>query len=1024
MNREDPLNQRGLIAVNASAGSGKTYALAKRYISLFLSQEKNRPSFKNILAITFTNKASKEMKQRIIQFFKETAFGTKEAREILSPLSLTKAVQKRAGELVDEMLSNYDFFQVKTIDSFMSSLLKACAFRLGRSASYETKTEHGEYLLKSLDREIEKALVNKKTKILLDSFLERLMFIENRLSWFPKEDILKILEQLMAQTSSLGKDFVSADNSTAQVLLKLKKKVYEKLKELYDNLPQKTNSIFRNKLGTLFGKEGEVFSFEDLPKNLADEDFPINKGGDISPKVQDLWESSRKGLMELATKEAYSFFNNYIEIFREVYDTFEENSKKEDILFLTEFNRQIKSIFDSGREIIPEVYYRLSSRYLHFLIDEFQDTSRLQWENLRLLVREALSNGGSFFYVGDKKQAIYGFRGGNAALFDEVGGELNEFERSSINLSENYRSQKAIVEFNNLIFSAENLRGFFRSGEIGLEEKYEAEIENIFSNSRQLWQKDKNDGYVSLEKIELENGEEEDYIREKLKSCIEDLRKRFYPFKNIAILARDNAQVELLTSWLIEDGVPAESEKTLNIRENSLIKEMLSLIAFLNSPIDNFSFASFILGNIFMKASLIPEKEIEYFIFANNPRVIGKKEYLYRVFRERYPEVWGQLLEPFFISVGTLPLYEFAVNIYSAYRVLENFPEQHLFFISFLELIKEKSKENPGLAFFLEYFLNAEPKDLFVRSVKADAVKVLTIHSAKGLQFPVVINPFFKIIIKNSGIYYLPSEKGLYMIPIKEKRDRFSDELSRFESLDAKENCINELNTAYVALTRAKEELYVWVTPKAANKKNLAIHLFPEEKYEEGVKNIYKPKKGGLREIKIDPKNYFPLDEFLKEEKEDISKITRRGELEYGSAIHYALSFLGDLSRSDTKTEIEKAVNRAALKFGSDHKDILIRKITGLVNSEKLKGLFFDKKSEIFNEKEIIIKNGQTRIIDRLIISSDKAVIIDYKSTKEDSEEHIKQIREYGELIAGIYPDKKLECYIMYLDSETLFRVS
>ncbi|MCX5781162.1 MAG: UvrD-helicase domain-containing protein [Elusimicrobia bacterium] len=1051
----------GIIAVNASAGSGKTHALAKRFVSLFLAQPKTALSFKNILAITFTRKASKEMKQRIIQFFKEISFNTDKGKEVILPAELSSALQQKARKLVDEMLANYDFFQVQTIDSFMNALLKSCAFRLDRSASYETKTDHKEYLIKSLDLEIEKALKDEKFKTVFDEFLHRLIFVENRISWFPKEDILKVMEQLVDQTSAFGKEFIPADASSSKDIVDLKKRALKILEELYGHLPEKTNSTFKKKLGTLFGRAVENFVFDDLSESLTREEFPINKGGEVPKKTLKLWDEAREMLQKIALKEAYSYFNYYIEIFKNVYNTFQEIAKKDDILFLSEFNKQAETLFESGSNIIPEVYYRLASRYLHFLIDEFQDTSVLQWQNLKPLIKESLASGGSFFYVGDKKQAIYSFRGGNAGLFDQVPDHLYQYESKETKLEENYRSQKAIVEFNNEIFSAENLKSFLLNEKIELEEPYRKDILKIFSNISQKWQEEKGQGFVSAEKIESENAEEEDLIKDKLLKLIADLRQRAYGFRDIAVLFRDNAQVELITSWLIENDIPAESEKTLNIRENSLIKELISFIMFLNSPIDNAAFVSFVTGDIFLNVSKIPEDEMRDFIFSHNPRKTGRKENLYKLFRDSYPDIWDKLIEPFFITVGVLPFYEFIINIFSTYNILEKFSECHLFFISFLELVKEKSKENSGIAYFLDYFLKAEAKELFVHSAKADAVKVLTIHGAKGLQFPVVINPFFEIVIQNSGTFYIPAEKGIFMIPLKEARDKFAEKLMEFESRDTKENCINELNTAYVALTRAEEELYIWYTRKTSNRTNLAAFLFSKDKIETGTKNIFIHKDETLNEVRISPQNYQGLSEFLKDEREDILKITKRKEVTYGNALHYAFSFIGNLSGKSFEKEIETIAIKTALKFGKIFEDKVKRKMNSLIASNEIRKFFFiengtvypvrdsgDKVKKgsnfvqesknntsfqskesisisngVYQEKEIVDKAGQTKIIDRLIVSDKEIMVVDYKSTEENKDAHIEQVKEYCSIVSEIYPGKQVKGFIIYFDSEIAIKV-
>jgi ATP-dependent exoDNAse (exonuclease V) beta subunit len=205
-------------------------------------------------------------------------------------------------------------------------------------------------------------------------------------------------------------------------------------------------------------------------------------------------------------------------------------TEKEDLIFLPELNRKARLLFDEGKITVPELYYRLATRFDHFLIDEFQDTSQLQWDNLFLMIEEAMSKGGTLFYVGDKKQAIFRFRGGTTSLFDGIQEKLKIYKVKRDFLKDNYRSSKEIVEFNNLVFSEENLKKFFqnkagldrdRDNQLRLELPDIEYILSKFAGCRQNIKLEDSPGYVRVENIKFDNKEESDQlIRGKLSGLI------------------------------------------------------------------------------------------------------------------------------------------------------------------------------------------------------------------------------------------------------------------------------------------------------------------------------------------------------------------------------------------------------------------------------------------------------------------------------------------------------------------------
>ena len=209
-----PLASPHVRILQASAGSGKTYALAKRYVQLLLSASRQSPlSLKNILAITFTNKAAHQMKAKIFELLKKMALGQmpdKEAKEILDPINMTIDTAKPlANDLMSEIIRYYHFFNVSTIDSFMNTLLAGCAFKINLSARFKIKRNISDYMQLSLDQLIDQAHHNKEVRVLFETFIRQYLFLENRSGWFPKKDLQDVLMILFSQLNTYQKPILT-----------------------------------------------------------------------------------------------------------------------------------------------------------------------------------------------------------------------------------------------------------------------------------------------------------------------------------------------------------------------------------------------------------------------------------------------------------------------------------------------------------------------------------------------------------------------------------------------------------------------------------------------------------------------------------------------------------------------------------------------------------------------------------------------------------------------------------------------
>lgn len=1030
----------GVDVVEASAGSGKTYALAKRYIQLAMDPQlgSGEGVLKSILAITFTNKAAMEMKERILEFLKKIALDAfdnrEEKKDIISVLPVSEGEAREiAHSLMDDIIRHYNLFQVQTIDSFVNALLSGFAFDLPLSSAPRIREDYRAYLERSLDSLTDRLDKNKAVRKAFQDFLTYYLFVENNEGWFSKREIVELMVSLYNCTNTYGGTF-SKPTVEAKDLQKKRQMIVDLIKDISNKAPEETDGRFMKSLSGFAAGNNTGFDITKLPKYFGREEFPVKKGAKVPENVATMWTGLRTHLGELCEWESHAIFKPYIEIFALVLDELGKLAKDDDAIFLQELNARANSLVGGAAADVPEIYYRLGTRLRHFLIDEFQDTSRLQWENIVPMVEEALSSGGSLFYVGDKKQAIFRFRGGDVSLFDSVRDDFRRYGPQQAVLTKNYRSQKEIVLFNSEIFSPENLRRFINeagSSEKGSPEFSDADIHRVlkvFSDSKQEWKEKNKYGFVKVEAVDAGNKDERNAImQEKLISLIKELRKRF-SFGDIAILARDNDDVELCTAWLIGEDIPVESRKTLSIREHHLIKELISFLKFLNSPIDNVSFASFISGSIFQKVKSIKPEAVRDFLFElGHERGKGSVIYLYREFRQRFPDVWEDLIEEFFKSVGFVPLYEFVTTILGKFRVVENFPDYQGFFMKFLELIKENEKNYTGISSFLGFLEDIEQKELYVNVTHEDSVKVTTIHDAKGLEFSIVIIPFLEMKVKIGGgrgggrkSYIVRQEgKDLTLVKLKKGYGLYSEKLGSQYRDEYVKSLIDELDALYVALTRAGYEMYLFIPSKAEGSNNIA-RVFVPSGIERGTRKEYEKEDSGRETpvMKLPASRYSDWIEILKDEFVEPSQLINRDSVLRGEVLHCILSCVGNLYPDGKDACLRAGKEKASLSFPYvKDVDKYMPVVEKLVEDKKLKPIFYVKEGAVYQEKEVVDSHGDTRRIDRLVVTPEEVWVIDYKSSKDESGAYEKQIREYVDIAKSIYPQLNPKGFLVYLDT-------
>ncbi len=1026
--------------VEASAGSGKTYALAKRYVQLILhlTRERNVPPIHTILAITFTNKAAFEMKERILRFLKELALGVmppEEEQRMLEGIAMAPAeARELAARVIDAILHNYNYFQVETIDKFINSLLVSSAFQLGLTANFRIRTNAREYLALALDELMDDAASDKTLRQAFDDFLTSMLLVEARSAWIPREVILDTLQQLWGEHNTYARNFISPGKVPAD-MLHVKRRVVEAVQAFAADMPEGVHKTFAKSVTKFALAHQKGFRFSDGLSSYFEpgKGIPATKTLLLEARHEELWAVIEKGFVAAAELEVRHLYDPYVRLWECARQYLERMCVREDIMFLGELNAKARQVYAEG--VAPEeLYYRLSTRFEHYLFDEFQDTSRLQWENLCVLPEDGIAKGGTLFYVGDKKQAIYSFRGGDTRLFDDVRAQYAApgYHPSCEILNTSRRSHRSIVHFNNSVFALDNLERLMHA--VGKDERCllpvraqdRDELRRVYAGAAQEVVITEPEGCVRVEWLEGSGKDEVfDDARTRLLLRLADLRQRF-AWRDIGILVRKNDHVEEVTRWLLEaePPIPSSSERTLDIKGHLLLREVTSFLHFIAAPVDDAAFGEFILGRIFAAVSGLTGEIIQDFILVWRQE---RKGYLYTAFRSRFPEVWDGLIDDFFSHAGLYPLYETVVSFYRRMGILGNFRGDQAFFMHFLELVKKKETEFPDLVPFLEHYDQLEGTELFVDVPGSDAVSVMTVHKAKGLEFRAVILPFLTMALtKGSSAaqkalnYVLkPEADGLALYHFNKHHTPYS---VLAEELDVEARMglfFSELNNVYVALTRAACELHVFIPARAGNGVNLARYLVPEALYAVGEPALVYPQKhkdSGDRPRELLPSVCRDWIAFLNDEFMDDQALSARPERLLGEAYHAVLARIGVVLPDGSDAAIDAALTPPVDAAMREH-------LRGFLRTEAVRPFFETVGADVLTEQECVDRRGHTRRVDRIIVTSREVTVVDFKLTRAAEGSGGDQVRAYMDICGEIYPGRTVKGYLIFIREAAVVEV-
>jgi hypothetical protein len=558
---------------------------------------------------------------------------------------------------------------------------------------------------------------------------------------------------------------------------------------------------------------------------------------------------------------------------------------------------------------------------------------------------------------------------------------------------------------------------------------------NTYYKSAQMVSKDNTgNGYVRIEKISTEDvsgiRELEQVIVDKVTELLNsNILLRTSP-RNIAILVRTNTEVALFTRALTLANIPIASEKTLDISENALVNEIISFLVFLDAPMDNLAFASFISGSIFTKATGITQDEIFSFLLNTSTQ----QKPLYILFRNKYNEIWDKYIKEYIHAVGFLPPYDLVSRIIKRYNIFCNFQEKEGIFYQLLEVLRySEIKCGNSLKAFLSLWKtpDSETKELFYVNLPEyiDAVKIYTIHKAKGLGFPIVIVPF--PYLNNASVNEVYDKDDMRLIPYRINQEilNVSPKLQQFKQQNITSQIIDELNIFYVALTRAKNELYIFLPEfdnmKVKNRLPVPVSIDDTDIVEYGVlkdvDNIQKSKQHLLRRVHPDVINEWQTKLYRKcIPIEELADLEKKKAKEKGRLIHRFLSMIERLSMDNWEKEIEDK-----FELLKDNEKDIIPVIRNFFANDRIRTWFVVPEDVcVYCEKEVVDDTGTEYRIDRMLVSSDKVQLIEFKYKEFFLEYYESQVTNYLKIISNIYPDKLIEGYLVYVDTASYEQVS
>ena len=1017
---------------DASAGSGKTYALVKEYLKIILVAKKN-DAYRNILAITFTNKAVHEMKSRIVGSLSEFAKDepSPKAQDLMNdlvngvrkidnpeewdeePIGLSIIqIKIKSQQIIKHIIHNYAAFDISTIDKFTHKVIRAFAHDLGLPMTFEVTLDTENLLVEAVDAIIAQAGEDETlTKLLVDFTMEK---TDDDKSWDISREILDTGRLVLNENNR--NEITHFQDKSISEFVAIKAKLTEACKVL-----EKESVSIAEELLLLIDKNGidsKSFSGQYFPKHLVSiqegkfnpknktyhefDDIKINKTAKDRAIIENLIPELLQVLATIYKAfEKRDFYKAFLKnitplsLLNTVSNELKKIQEEQNILSITEFNALIHR--EIQNQPAPFIYERLGERYRHFFIDEFQDTSEMQWQNLIPLIDNATSSEidgekGTLMIVGDPKQSIYRWRGGKAEQFIDLSKVHNPFnnpDKKLIHLDKNYRSYSEVIEFNNNFFQ-------MLSGEFD-----HPDYKDLYANHSRQKINSKVGGYINIsfipnivkgddnsETAEGDTVDKSDLFVSATLDTIQKVLAEGFEYKDIVILTRKRSQGIAIANFLTEQKIPLLSSETLMIQNATEVRLIIHLLKYLKNNSDLEAKANFLQ---YVAQNVQNQLPIHDFIAQG---MASKQEADF----EKWLMSFDVALS--FQNIRKKSLYE-AVEVIISKFLSSNTTNAYVQY--FLDIVLERDIRNQaGISDFLSFWDKNAEKFSIPSPEGNNAVRIMTIHKSKGLEFPVVIFPFAEedYSRKPKDKLWLNAEEedfGLPKVLIDNSSavEGFGEEAAEVYNQKKQEELLDNINVLYVALTRAEEQLYVISSMNLSRKgdiptnnmctffinylKSKSDFQIEDLEYHFGDKT-----KLSSQKKHVDTSQTIPLvTEILNPNNIKIAQrealmwgTLQQEAIEYGNLIHEILSFVK--TKSDIDLALTKSIESGLITLSQ--RETVNNTLQGIINHNELEG-YFAEGNEILNEQTIIQSEGRTVKPDRMVINNLKEVfLLDYKT--------------------------------------------
>ena len=1056
-----------LTVYKASAGSGKTFTLAVEYIKLLVQ---NPTSYRNILAVTFTNKATEEMKMRILSQLYGIWKGLDDSKSytnrILTETGLPiETIKERAGIALHLLLHNYNYFRVETIDSFFQSVLRNLARELDLTANLRISLN---------DTQVEEQAV--------DQLIDSLTHTDRMLQWLLSYIMEKISDDhswnIIGQVKQFGKtifrDYYKANRKELSNIISQKgfmEEYTKQLKELRSTALERMKAMGNEFFDILeseslkiedlaYGKTGVASFFIKLQKGQFDEGIESKRACDCredpekwyskkSEHAEHIYAVAASSLIPLLARAMDERPRQY-KIYQSADLTLRHLSQ---LRLLGSIEQKVRTMNDEANRFLlsdtqqllhdlisdsdsPFIFEKIGTQLEHVMIDEFQDTSTVQWQNFKVLLQECMSHQHSQnLIVGDVKQSIYRWRSGDWRLLNAIDQQF-PYASETVDiqpLKVNWRSSRNIINFNNAFFQA------------AAQHEYEAQREEYPTGAEQLRHayddvaqeipdgRD-NSGYVNIRLLQADDYQEQTLTA--IADTIRQLQQQGATLHDIAILVRSNKHIPLIAAYFDEQlpDIRIISDEAFRLDASVSICLLIQALHLLTHPDDQLAKATIVkLYHHSVLSDSVAEQEL-----------LIKDRDLDSLLPEAYIQHTQELLQ--------MPLYELVERLYAIFQ-LERLNEQSAYLCAFYDRLNQFVQDHVA---DIDAFIREWEETICSKTIQSDAtdgVRILSIHKSKGLEFPHVIIPYCDWRLELPDVLWCkPTETpfdALPLAPIDYGATQMKGTIYEHDYLDEHlQNTVDNLNLLYVAFTRAEHSLYVIGQRGAKNNRSTLIEAVLSKMKLEGSSLSGEGDEGSelafqygtpdhqTSDIKhqtsanvflqpVTPKQiqletFEGKTEFRQSNKsrEFIEGDDEQQELSYikmGSVLHEIFSTI------HTTDDIEGALRQLQHDGVLYDDEVTAAKLTAMLqkrlNESRIKD-WFSNRWKLFNECSILRLNEQgvveERRPDRVMTDGKETHVVDFKFGRPKPE-YQEQVREYMQLLQQMgHPNVKGWLWYVY----------